>query len=268
MERRALFDRRLRDHLLVPPRQTGVFQFPRGALDRGEGGPEPYFRDAVVPDPAGEGAFAQACVGHGFPPDHGADGTRRLESPAEVAAVNGGNGFVGQCARGGLMAALLAEKGFSGAKQILEGAKGMAAGMSQDANVDCLTDRLGERWATIETSFKYHASCRHTHPAADALQQVMREHGLDLTEHLSRRVERGMIEQSTLVLALTSRHRDLLLNECPALGSRIHLLDRDGRDVHDPFGGTVDDYRRCALQIGQNLRLWVSELFKKDTTQT
>jgi L-threonylcarbamoyladenylate synthase len=105
-------------------------------------------------------------------------------------------------------------------------------------------------------------------PASPEAVQVMREHGLDLTEHLSRRVERGMIEQSTLVLALTSRHRDLLLNECPALGSRIHLLDRDGRDVHDPFGGTVDDYRRCALQIGQNLRLWVSELFKKDTTQT
>jgi len=77
-----------------------------------------------------------------------------------------------------------------------------------------------------------------------------------------------MIERSTLVLALTGRHRDLLLNECPALGARIQLLDRGGRDVHDPFGGTVDDYRRCALQIGQNLRLWVEELFRKDTITT
>ena len=34
---------------------------------------------------------------------------------------------------------------------------------------------LGERWALAETSFKFHASCRHTHPAADALLQVMRE---------------------------------------------------------------------------------------------
>ena len=32
----------------------------------------------------------------------------------------------------GLLSALLAEKGFSGAKQILEGAKGMGAGLSQD----------------------------------------------------------------------------------------------------------------------------------------
>jgi 2-methylcitrate dehydratase PrpD len=41
----------------------------------------------------------------------------------------------------GLLSALLAEKGFSGAKQILEGAKGMAAGMSQDADPARLTDR-------------------------------------------------------------------------------------------------------------------------------
>lgn len=54
----------------------------------------------------------------------------------------------------------------------------MAAGMSSDADVRCLTDRLGTRWATAETSFKYHASCRHTHPSADALLALMQEHKL------------------------------------------------------------------------------------------
>ena len=54
----------------------------------------------------------------------------------------------------------------------------MAAGMSSDADASRLTDRLGTRWALAETSFKFHASCRHTHPAADALQQLMRTHGL------------------------------------------------------------------------------------------
>ena len=42
----------------------------------------------------------------------------------------------------------------------------MAAGMSRDADPAKLCDRLGTRWALAETSFKYHASCRHTHPAA------------------------------------------------------------------------------------------------------
>ncbi len=78
----------------------------------------------------------------------------------------------------GLMAAYLAHDGFTGAAQILEGPQGMAAGMSSDANAAKLNDRLGTRWATVETSFKYHASCRHTHPAADALAQVMQAHAL------------------------------------------------------------------------------------------
>lgn len=78
----------------------------------------------------------------------------------------------------GLMAAYLAQDGFTGAAQILEGPQGMAAGMSSDADPARLTDGLGTRWATVETSFKWHASCRHTHPAADALLQVMRQHGL------------------------------------------------------------------------------------------
>jgi 2-methylcitrate dehydratase PrpD len=78
----------------------------------------------------------------------------------------------------GLQAAWLASQGFTGARHVLEGAQGMAAGMSRDADADRLVDGLGLRWATTETSFKWHASCRHTHPAADALLQVMQAHAL------------------------------------------------------------------------------------------
>lgn len=81
-------------------------------------------------------------------------------------------------AAAGLMAAYLAKDGFTGADRIFDGPQGLAAGMSSDADPRKLADGLGARWATAETSFKYHASCRHTHPAADALAQVMREHAL------------------------------------------------------------------------------------------
>ena len=81
-------------------------------------------------------------------------------------------------AAAGLMAAYLAKEGFTGAAQIFEGPQGMAAGMSSDADPAKLTDGLGGRWATAETSFKYYACCRHTHPAADALLQVMQAHQL------------------------------------------------------------------------------------------
>jgi 2-methylcitrate dehydratase PrpD len=87
-----------------------------------------------------------------------------------------------KAAADGLLSAYLARDGFTGARRVLEGPQGLAAGTSADTdpNRACrLTDRLGERWAIAETSFKYHASCRHTHPAADALLEAMQEHGLE-----------------------------------------------------------------------------------------
>jgi len=99
-------------------------------------------------------------------------------------------------ASAGLTAAYLARDGFTGAKRILEGAQGMAAGMSSDADPARLTDRLMERWATVETSFKFHASCRHTHPAADALLQVMQANGLapELISKITALVHQGAID--------------------------------------------------------------------------
>ncbi|VWD21299.1 MmgE/PrpD family protein [Burkholderia lata] len=83
-----------------------------------------------------------------------------------------------KAAANGLFAAYLAAEGFTGAADILEGEKGMGAGMSDQTYPDKLVDRLGTRWALAETSFKYHASCRHTHPAADALLQIIERHAL------------------------------------------------------------------------------------------
>ena len=81
-------------------------------------------------------------------------------------------------AASGLMSAYLAQDGFTGAARVLEGAQGLGVGMSTDADPSRLTDHLGTRWTLAETSFKYHASCRHTHPAADALLHIMTQHQL------------------------------------------------------------------------------------------
>ena len=96
----------------------------------------------------------------------------------------------------GLTAAHLAAEGFTGAQRILTGATGLAAGMSSDADPARLTDSLGTRWATAETSFKFHAACRHTHPAADALQRVLREHQLAAADvaKVTAQVHQGAID--------------------------------------------------------------------------
>ncbi|QXI25931.1 MmgE/PrpD family protein [Pseudomonas vanderleydeniana] len=101
-----------------------------------------------------------------------------------------------KAAADGLLAAYLTADGLTGARNILEGDQGMAAGMSSDADATRLSDRLGSRWALLETSFKFHASCRHTHPAADALLQLMAQQGLrhEQIERVETRVHHGAID--------------------------------------------------------------------------
>ena len=129
-------------------------------------------------------------------------------------------------AAAGLKSAYLAKDGFTGAAQILEGPQGLAAGMSSDANPAKLTDRLGTRWATAETSFKFHASCRHTHPAADALLQVMQVNGLK-PEDLARvitHVHQGAIDVLGPVVRPVTVHQSKF-----SMGTVLALVARFGR---------------------------------------
>lgn len=114
-----------------------------------------------------------------------------------------------KAAADGLMSAYLARAGFTGAKRILEGPQGMAAGMSSDADPAALTDRLGERWATAETSFKFFASCRHTHPAADALKSLLQREGLAAADvaRVVAHVHQGAIDVLGPVVNPTTIHQ-------------------------------------------------------------
>jgi len=128
-------------------------------------------------------------------------------------------------AAAGLTAAYLARDGFTGAHDIFTGAQGMAAGMSHDADPARLTEGLGTRWATAQTSFKWHASCRHTHPAADALLQLMRQHRLapaDLA-HITCHVHQGALDVLGPVVAPATVHQSKF-----SMGTVLALVARFG----------------------------------------
>jgi 2-methylcitrate dehydratase PrpD len=101
-----------------------------------------------------------------------------------------------KAAADGLLSAYIARDGFTGAHHILEGEQGMAAGMSSDADASKLTAEMGKRWSILETSFKFHASCRHTHPAADALLQAMQQYRLSASaiKHVRAHVHQAAID--------------------------------------------------------------------------
>lgn len=132
----------------------------------------------------------------------------------------------------GLSSAWLAQRGMRGAQRILTGTQGMAAGMSRDADPARLTDRLGQRWTLAETSFKYHASCRHTHPAADALLKVMQEHDLRPADvrSVTARVHQAAIDVLGRVTVPGSVHQAKF-----SMGTTLGLLACHGHAGVDTF---------------------------------
>lgn len=108
----------------------------------------------------------------------------------------------GRAASSGVLAADLARRGLTGARQILEGERGFFAATSKDANpslvIEGLTKGLKE-YKISEVSLKPHASCRHTHPAIDAALALRRHPGFQASE-----IDRVQIETYQAALDLTN----------------------------------------------------------------
>lgn len=92
-----------------------------------------------------------------------------LDTGAMSKHVHAGRG-----AEAGLIAASLAAHGITGAPAILEGARGFFAAMCPDGDPASLLAEPGAPWQVHATSIKPWPSCRHTHPAIDAAQELRR----------------------------------------------------------------------------------------------
>ena len=85
-----------------------------------------------------------------------------LDTGAETKHLHAGRG-----AEAGLVAATLAEHGFTGAPRILEGDRGFYKATCPNPDETLLLPAAGDPWQLHETSIKPWPSCRHTHPAIE-----------------------------------------------------------------------------------------------------
>lgn len=95
----------------------------------------------------------------------------------------------GRAAANGVLAARMAHRGFTGAREILEGAQGFFTAMSRDAEPERVVAGLQQavekgEWAINRVSIKPHASCRHTHPAVDAALTLRPRIDLDAVRNI------------------------------------------------------------------------------------
>ncbi|MDK1118301.1 MAG: MmgE/PrpD family protein [Anaerolineae bacterium] len=78
----------------------------------------------------------------------------------------------GRASESGILAAELAYHGFTGSPEILEGRKGMFAGMCADPIPANILDYPDAPWQLRLTSIKPWPSCRHTHPVIDCALEI------------------------------------------------------------------------------------------------
>jgi 2-methylcitrate dehydratase PrpD len=88
----------------------------------------------------------------------------------------------GKSALNGLLSALLAQKGFTGARRILEGEKGFFRATSKDFDEEKCLVGLGKKFLFERNSLKYYASCGHTHSAIEAVLQATKAKPIKVEE--------------------------------------------------------------------------------------
>ena len=84
----------------------------------------------------------------------------------------------GKAAQSGVLAALLAQKGFTSSKQMLDSKIGYCYAASSEPKLGRITEQLGTRFEILRTCFKCHASCGHTHGAIDAVQSIVAKYDI------------------------------------------------------------------------------------------
>jgi 2-methylcitrate dehydratase PrpD len=77
-------------------------------------------------------------------------------------------------AQSGIMSALLARQGFSGSRQILEGACGFCKAFADKYDLVKLALDLGSDFQIVKVYFKPYPTCRAFHPQIDALLRLMK----------------------------------------------------------------------------------------------
>ncbi len=89
---------------------------------------------------------------------------------------------VGQAAGNGVLAALAANRGVTGASAMLEGEVGLGRAMGDDPDWDAMFDGLGEDYTITRVTQKNHGCCGHTFAALDAALSLKADHGFSFED--------------------------------------------------------------------------------------
>lgn len=103
-------------------------------------------------------------------------------------------------------------------------------------------------------------------PSPQAIE-VMRDRKIDISDHLSTQLTKGMIEEADIILTMTVSHRGQIQRAVSdARGKAYTLLELalgEEKDISDPFGMPVEVYKSTAQELESALREAFPQIIKK-----
>lgn len=94
-------------------------------------------------------------------------------------------------------------------------------------------------------------------PPSENAVRVMQEKGIDISAHRARRISYELLGETDVIYCMSGSHRDALCAAAPFAAPKIRLISPMG--ISDPYGGSMDRYRRARDQIEAALRRLIEE---------
>lgn len=121
--------------------------------------------------------------------------------------------------------------------------------------VGCRPEELSARGIVVESA----GTAGGGSGASPNALAVMARRSIDLSEHIPAALSPEMVQRADYVFVMTRSHRDTVVGMAPLAADRVALL-LDDQDIHDPLGGSEDEYERCAQTLEQGLQARLQEV--------
>ena len=168
---------------------------------------------------------------------------------------------VGNAARNGLLAALLAEKGFDGPAEPIAGAQGFLAAMGEPPNWAALLDGLGESWEVANNSIKPYPCGFVIHPLLDCALDWQLEHPQAAVEKVAIRGNPLLLQRTDRPNVASGRESQVSLQHAVAAAlvqGKAGLAQFTDACVADP--AVSEMRRRIEVAADQNLSTIAAEM--------
>jgi low molecular weight protein-tyrosine phosphatase len=92
--------------------------------------------------------------------------------------------------------------------------------------------------------------------------ELLKDEGIDASEHRARQLEPSMLREADLVLAMERRHLNSVVKLAPEASGKVFLFDKwhAGSDVPDPFRRSRSVFEQVHASIERGVGSWLRYL--------